>query len=63
MFGYATDETEELMPLTHVLSTKLIERLSEARNSKELVRLLTVVSSLLIIIAVAPPRRQDAGHR
>eukprot|EP01128_Nolandella_sp_AFSM9_P002325 TRINITY_DN126_c0_g1_i1.p1 TRINITY_DN126_c0_g1~~TRINITY_DN126_c0_g1_i1.p1 ORF type:complete len:403 (-),score=120.92 TRINITY_DN126_c0_g1_i1:111-1280(-) len=35
MFGYATDETEELMPLTHVLATKLIERLSEARNNGE----------------------------
>jgi S-adenosylmethionine synthetase len=35
MFGYATDETEQLMPLTHVLATKLIERLSEARNSGE----------------------------
>lgn len=23
MFGYATDETEELMPLTHVLATQL----------------------------------------
>merc|ERR1719327_594357 len=23
MFGYATDETEEMMPLTHVLATKL----------------------------------------
>jgi len=33
MFGYATDETEEYMPLTHVLSTKLIQRLSIARNS------------------------------
>jgi S-adenosylmethionine synthetase len=33
MFGYATDESEELMPLTHVLSTKLIQRLSVARNS------------------------------
>jgi S-adenosylmethionine synthetase len=35
MFGYATDETEELMPLTHVLAQKLIIRLSEARNSGE----------------------------
>jgi len=32
MFGYATNETPELMPLTHVLATKLIERLSIARN-------------------------------
>lgn len=23
MFGYATDETEQLMPLTHVLATQL----------------------------------------
>jgi S-adenosylmethionine synthetase len=33
MFGYATDETAEFMPLTHVLSTKLCARLSEARNT------------------------------
>jgi S-adenosylmethionine synthetase len=32
MFGYATDETEELMPLTHVLATKLVQRLSVCRN-------------------------------
>jgi S-adenosylmethionine synthetase len=36
MFGYATDETEELMPLTHVLAQTLIIRLSEARNNNEL---------------------------
>jgi len=32
MFGYATNETEEYMPLTHVLATRLVMRLSEARN-------------------------------
>ncbi len=31
MFGYATDETPELMPLTHVLATKLGYRLTQAR--------------------------------
>jgi S-adenosylmethionine synthetase len=36
MFGYATDETPEMMPLTHVLSSRLIERLSQARNSGEI---------------------------
>jgi len=33
MFGYATDETPEMMPLTHVLATKLCSRLSEARKT------------------------------
>jgi len=32
MFGYATDETPELMPLTHVLASRLCQRLSEARR-------------------------------
>ena len=32
MFGYATDETAELMPMTHVLATKLIKRLTELRK-------------------------------
>lgn len=29
MFGYATDETPELMPLTHVLATQLGYKLTE----------------------------------
>jgi len=33
MFGYASDESEELMPLTHVLATKLVQKLSELRNN------------------------------
>jgi len=32
MFGYATDETEELMPLSHVLATQLGLRLTDVRK-------------------------------
>jgi len=32
MFGYATDETENLMPLSHVLATQLGSRLTEVRK-------------------------------
>eukprot|EP00298_Acanthocystis_sp_HF-20_P005938 c15948_g1_i1.p1 GENE.c15948_g1_i1~~c15948_g1_i1.p1 ORF type:complete len:393 (+),score=175.83 c15948_g1_i1:22-1179(+) len=32
MFGYATNETEELMPLTHVLATQLGSRLTKVRK-------------------------------
>jgi S-adenosylmethionine synthetase len=31
MFGYASDETEELMPLTHLLATRIGSRLTEVR--------------------------------
>eukprot|EP01066_Platyproteum_vivax_P017707 Platyproteum_vivax@DN7422_c0_g1_i1.p1 len=33
MFGYATDESEELMPLSHSLATKLGYRLTEVRKN------------------------------
>lgn len=33
MFGYATNETEECMPLTVVLAHKLNEKLSELRRN------------------------------
>jgi S-adenosylmethionine synthetase len=36
MFGYATNETEEFMPLTHVLATRLAKRLTDARNDGSL---------------------------
>jgi len=36
MFGYATDETPELMPLSHILAMKLCARLSQMRNDKTL---------------------------
>jgi len=33
MFGYATDETKEFMPMTHTLATDLCVKLSELRNN------------------------------
>ena len=34
MMGYATNETEELMPLSYVLATRLLEKLDEYRKNK-----------------------------
>ena len=36
MFGYATDETVESMPLTHVLAHALIKRLNDLRKDGQL---------------------------
>lgn len=32
MFGYATDETPELMPMSHSLATKLCQQLAKVRK-------------------------------
>ena len=36
MFGYATNETKELFPLTHLLASKLAYQLSKVRKEKTL---------------------------
>jgi len=36
MFGYATDETENCMPLTHSMATRLGKKLTDVRKSGEL---------------------------
>ena len=35
MFGYATDETEECMPLTVVLAHRLNQKIAELRRNGE----------------------------
>ena len=36
MFGYASDETEDCMPLAHSMATRLGKTLTDVRNSGEL---------------------------
>merc|ERR1712003_267483 len=36
MFGYASDETEDAMPLTHLMATRLGKKLTDVRKSGEL---------------------------
>eukprot|EP00660_Eupelagonema_oceanica_P005716 gene5716-11795_t len=36
MFGYASDETKDCMPLTHLVATRLGKRLTDVRKSGQL---------------------------
>lgn len=36
MIGYATDETEEMLPLTLVYATKILKELAHARETGQL---------------------------
>ncbi len=58
MFGYATDETPELMPLTHVLATKLGYRLTQARAVPALGDAQLAITYLPLSI---PPQRSTSN--
>ncbi|KAJ9559188.1 hypothetical protein OSB04_013802 [Centaurea solstitialis] len=51
MFGYAIDETSELLPLTHILTTKIGPKLTEVQKNK----------TCLWILATRRPPQSNVG--
>ena len=63
MYGYATDETEELMPLTIILAHKLNKKMADGRRDGTLPWVRpdskSQVGSLLMMCAVLWPYYQE----
>ena len=60
MFGYATDETEEAMPLTLILAHRLNARLHELRRNGTLAWVRPDSKSQVRRLCCASGRRLDA---